>query len=183
MEKQNSRRPLVYRLTVDAMLAAVYILLAHFVALNLGFITLSWSTLPLLLAAMLFPPTDVLCIAFIGSAVEQLLYGLDVNTWIWLLVPVLFAFFAGLGGILVRRKNSTAILVVVLVACELLYTLINSGAMILADSIYIGSLSSAFSATLVRMPARLLNCAVRAALSAVAIPLLLRPLRKVLHLH
>ena len=176
------RRPLIYRLTADAMLAAVYVLLAHFVALNLGFITLSWSTLPLLLAAMLFPITDVLCIAFVGSAVEQLLYGLDATTPIWLLIPILFAAVAGLGGMLVRRKKNAVLLVVTLVVCEFVYTLINSAGIVLGDAIYLGSFSEAFTATLARMPARLLNCAARAALSAIAIPLLLPPLRRVLHI-
>lgn len=183
MEKQNSRRPLVYRLTVDAMLAAVYILLAHFFAVNLGYITLSWSTLPLLLAAFLFGLSDALCVAFVGSAVEQLLYGFDVTTWIWLLIPVLFALVAGLESMLVRHKKRVVFLVAAIAVCEVAYTLINSAGIVLGDSILHGSLESALLATLAKMPVRLANCAVRAVLSCTTLPILLPPLRKVLHLH
>ena len=180
--QNTTSRPLIYRLTIDAMLAAVYVLLAHFFAVNLGFITLSWSTLPLLLVAFLFGMSDALCVAFIGSLVEQLLYGLDATTPIWLLIPILFAAVAALGSKITRKNKSAVVLVVVIVVCELLYTLINSAGIVLGDTVYSGSFSSALLATLSRMPARLANCAVRAVLSAVTLPLLLPQIRKALRI-
>lgn len=180
MQNSNSRRPLIYRLTVDAMLAAVYVLLAHFFAVNLGFITLSWSTLPLLLVAFLFGISDALCVAFIGSLVEQLLYGLDATTPIWLLIPVLFALVAGLGSKITQKNKNTALLVAVIIAVELAYTLINSAGIVLGDTVYTGSLAGALTTTLAKMPVRLANCAVRAALSAITLPLLLPQIRRAL---
>jgi uncharacterized membrane protein len=175
-----SRRPLIYRLTVDAMLAAVYVLLAHFFALNLGFITLSWSTLPLFLVAFLFGTSDALCVAFVGSLVEQLLYGIDATTPIWLLIPVLFAAVAGLGSKITRKHDSVAVLITVIVVAEVLYTLINSAGIVLGDTVYTGSFVGALTATLAKMPARLANCAARATLSAITLPLLLPQIRKAL---
>lgn len=182
MQNNTSHRPLIYRLTVDAMLAAVYVLLAHFFSVQLGFITLSWSTLPLLLVAFLFGISDALCVAFIGSLVEQLLYGLDATTPIWLLIPILFAAVAALGSKITRKNKSAVVLVAVIVICELSYTLINSAGIVLGDTVYTGSLAGAFTATLAKMPARLLNCAVRAALSAVTLPLLLPQIRRALRI-
>ena len=179
MKNPVSARSKIYRLSLDAMLIAI------FVALSMVPSEISWASLPVLLCAFLLGPADVIAITLRGSFIEQMWYGLNFTSVIWMLPWALFALFVGFGARLARKDLKTWKIVLVVVCAELLLNIGNTSALL-----YFGYVSvdpSSFSAGLpltlvavltyiVRMP----HAVIRAVLSSVAIPLLLPPLRKAL---
>ncbi|MCD7769079.1 MAG: folate family ECF transporter S component [Oscillospiraceae bacterium] len=86
------------RLVTDGLCAALYVVLASYLSLNLGPIKLSLDGLPILLGAMLFGPADGVIIALVGNFLSQLLgpYGLSATTALWMLPPALLGLLTGL---------------------------------------------------------------------------------------
>lgn len=84
------------RLVIDALCAAMYVVLSNYVSLNLGPMKLSVDGLPILVGALLFGPADGLIIGLLGNFLGQLLgpYGLSATTALWMLPD-------GLRGLLV----------------------------------------------------------------------------------
>jgi len=82
------------RLAVDAMLAAMYVVLS-LVSISLPNMKVTFDSLPILVGAALLGPIDGLVIGLMGSFINQLLtYGLSVTTVLWI-IP------AGVRGLLV----------------------------------------------------------------------------------
>ncbi|MCD7748907.1 MAG: folate family ECF transporter S component [Oscillospiraceae bacterium] len=86
------------RLVTDGLCAALYVVLAAYLSLNLGPIKLSLDGLPILLGAMLFGPADGLIIGLVGNFLSQLLgpYGISATTILWMLPPALLGLLTGL---------------------------------------------------------------------------------------
>ncbi len=183
MNSPVSARSKIYRISLDAVLLAVNVVMNVAVPSEL-----SWASLPVLLAAFLLRPADAVAVAVLGSFIEQMTYGLGFATLVWMLPWLLFALFVGVGAALVRRNRRLIWAVLVIIAGELLLNVCNTSALL-----YFGYATvdpSAFSeglamplvvlfTYLVRMP----QAIVRAVLSSFIIPLLLPPLRRVLAKH
>ena len=184
MKDPVSARKKIYRLAMDAIFVAIYVLLGTYLSIKIpGAIQISFSSLPILLCAFLFRPADAVAVAVFGNLVEQILdpspYGF-VTLAIWLIPGAVQALVASMGACAVRRASSTrteAILLVVFISCaEFALTLFNTGALYLDGYI----LSYPVKALHLLMPMRLLNALVRSVLSCILVPLLLVPLRRVL---
>lgn len=163
----------VRRLVLDAMLVAFHVLWS-FVPSDF-----SWQSLPVFLCAFLVGPWDALIVATLGSFIEQIQYGISFASLIWMLPWVAFGLFVALLAFLIRRRPQTWKIAVIIVLAEVLLTVGNTWALI-----YFGYLSADVAADpfalwwlyLARIPKAL----IRAVLSAVVVPILLQPLRKVL---
>ena len=184
MKSSFSARSNLYRMTVDALFVALYVVLSTFASFKIpGAIQISFSTLPILLAAFLFRPVDAVGIALLGTFVEQVIdpspYGF-VTLPMWLIPGTVMALFASLGAWRVRKISSRKLAVVMtcvtIVCAELLLTALNTAALYIDGAI----LGYAVKALHLLMPMRILNAIVRAAISCVLIPLLLPPLKKAL---
>lgn len=184
MKNPVSARNSIYRITLDAMFVALYVILGTFLSFKIpGAIQISFSTLPILLCAFLFTPADAAAVALIGTLLEQILdpspYGFATLP-MWLIPGVVMALVAALGAKAVRRQESkrTAVIMtcVIIALSELLLTLLNTGALYIDGYL----LHYPVRAIALLLPTRLLNCLVRATLSAVLTVLLLPPLRKAL---
>ena len=72
---------------MDALCAALYVVLSSYVSLNLGPMKLSLDGLPILIGALMFGPMDGLIIGLLGNFLSQLLgsYGLSATTVLWML--------------------------------------------------------------------------------------------------
>ncbi len=180
MKGPVSARSKIYRIALDAVLLAVNVVMN--VAVPSEF---SWASLPVLLCAFLMRPADAVAVATIGSFIEQLFYGLNYTTVFWMLPWVVFSLYVGIGASLARRSRHFFWTIFVLVTGELLLNICNTTALLGFGYVHIDP--SAFSSGLpmplvailtyiVRMP----QAAIRAVLSAVVVPLLLPPLRRVL---
>ena len=179
MKNPVSARSKIYRLSLDAMLIAIYVTLSMVPS------EISWASLPVLLCAFLLGPADVIVITLCGSFIEQMWYGLNVTSIIWMLPWAVFAIFVGFAAKLARKDLKLWKIILVVACAEILLNVGNTSALL-----YFGYVSidpASFSPDLpiwlvavltyiVRMP----QAVIRAILSSVVIPLLLPPLRKAL---
>lgn len=171
MQSPVSARSKIYRLVLDAMFLAIFVLLSLVPS------EISWASLPVLLCAFLIGPVDAVTVALCGSFIEQMGYGLNAASIVWMLPWLAFGLFAGLGAALIRRDPKPWKMVPVIVAAELILNLSNTLALL-----YFGYVAIDFqagpvvviTAFIVRMP----HAVIRAILSSVALPLLLPPLKK-----
>lgn len=84
------------RLTMNAALIAIYIVLEYFSVYIGNYIKLSFYAFPMLVAAMLFGTVDGLFVAGIGEFLYQMLhYGFSATTLLWIVPPMVHALIAG----------------------------------------------------------------------------------------
>lgn len=174
MNSPVSARAKIYRIAIDAMLIAIFVILSMVPS------EISWASLPVLLCAFLISPVDAITVAIFGSFIEQLWYGINYTTVLWMLPWALFGCFVGLGAYVVRKHPRVWKTVVIIVCGEILLNLANTTVLC-----SLGFLSLDFSASLgalvllyiTRMP----QAIIRAVLSSIVIPLLLPPLRRALN--
>ena len=178
MKSSFSARTNVYRMTLDALFVALYVVLGTFASIKIpGVIQISFSTLPILLAAFLLRPLDAVGIALLGTFIEQVTdpspYGL-VTLPMWLIPGACVAFVASMGAILARRRQKThmrlVLTLITIFVSELLLTALNTVALYIDGAI----LGYSVKALHLLLPARLINGVGR------AVPLLYTPLHKVL---
>lgn len=171
------RRRTAVRLTTDAMLTAVYVVLASFVSINLPTAQFSLSSLPILLCALVFGVPDAVAVALCGSFMEQVLYGLSPTAPLWMVAPVATALTAGGLAALFRRLSGREIrtwqTVVTVVAAELVMTAVNTG-MLYLDAYIMQYTVKAFW---VALPLRLGNSAARTVCTVLLTLGILTPLR------
>lgn len=174
--KKSRRNETLLRLVLDAMFIALYVVLSFFLSVRIPpLIKISWASLPLLVAALLFRPADAIAVALCGSFLEQLLsYGIGPTTPIWMAPPLFHALFVSLLAPLCRKGNRRVRQTVLIAVSEFFLTFTNTAALYL-DAAVVGY---SLGAITVVLPTRLLNGAIRAVLSAVLVPILLVPLTK-----
>ena len=163
------------QLALDAMLAAMCAVLGY-LALDFLNLKITFESVPVLLAALLFGPVDGMAVGGIGTLIYQLLrYGVSATTPLWILPYVLCGALVGLyarksGFSLSRRR-----LVTVVVAAELMITVLNTGVLYLDSRLYgyyypgiiLGALAL-----------RLVLCVGKAVAYGLVLPVLMRPIRR-----
>lgn len=173
----------ILRLSTDAMLCAMCAVLGY-LAIDLTTVKITFESLPIFLAAIMFGPVDGLAVGAVGTLIYQLLrYGFSATTLLWMfpymLLGVLIGLFAKYNG---YRPGRIPTLVAVTFG-ELLVTALNTG-VIYADSkiygyyypmIILGSLAVRLIISLVKgvlfgaaLPP--LTAAIRHAVPDVAVP-------------
>ena len=165
------------QLALDAVLAAMCAALGY-LALDAGSLKVTLEALPILLGALLFGPTDGALVAFVGTAISQLLYyGISVTTLLWMLPYVLCGFLAGLyakkRGFSLTGKQT----VLIVAAVEVLIAVLNTGVLYLDSRIYAYWFPGFISAALL---VRALICIGTAAAFSAILPVLLRAMKKVI---
>ena len=165
------------QLTLDAMLAAMCAVLGY-LAIDTGTVKVTFESVPVLIAALLFGPVDGMAVGFVGTLVYQLLrYGVSVTTPLWILPYVLCGLIVGLYA---KKKNfelTQGQTVLIIVIAELVVTLINTATLYVDSKVYGYYFPGIISGALVL---RLVLCVVKAVAYAYLLPLLLRPLRKII---
>lgn len=127
----SARHTVTVRLTTDAVLVAVYVVLSSFVSINLPIAQFSLSSLPILLGAVVFGIPDAAAVALCGSFLEQVLYGLSPTAPLWMAAPLAAALTAGaLTGLFRCLSGGEPRIwqtIVTVVTAELIMTLVNTG--------------------------------------------------------
>ena len=124
------------QLATDAVLAAMCAILGA-VSLDFGNLKISFESLPVLMAALMFGPWDGLAVGGIGTLIYQLLrYGVSVTTVLWILPYALCGLMAGyyakrVGFDLTNRQITAA----VFVSCALIF-LLNTAVMYIDSKVY-----------------------------------------------
>ena len=180
MKNPVSARSRIYRITLDAMMIAI------FVAFSMVPSELSWASLPVILSAFLFGPVDAVLIAACGSFIEQMWYGLSFASFLWMLPWLVFALFIGICAALINRRPRFWKMALAIVCAEILLSVGNTTALLgfgyvsVDPAKFSEGLAMPFVVILtyiVRMPQGI----IRALLSSLVVPILLPPLRKVLN--
>ena len=84
-----------YQIAFDGLLAALTAVFGY-IAIDMGFLKLSFEEFPVILAGLMFGPADGALVGGIGTFLYQLLrYGLDVTTALWILPYILLGAFVG----------------------------------------------------------------------------------------
>lgn len=148
------------RLTTNAILIALYVVLS-FVALNFGFLKLSFALLPIFISALYFGAADAVIVAAIASFAQQMLsYGFTATTLLWMLPPVAMGLLVGLyarARHFQLTKRQTAL--ITLLGC-LLVTTINSVVMVIDGRVYGYPVAFTFSVLALRYVSSLVMAAV-----------------------
>ena len=109
------------QMAIDAMLAAMCTAIAALITLKLGGnLEITFESVPVHIAALLFGPVDGMIVAGIGNFIYQLLfsgYGLTATTALWILPYIVCGFIVGAyarrrarsSGTLVARSKSSMV--------------------------------------------------------------------------
>ena len=83
------------QITTDAILAALCAVLGY-ISIDAGNIKVTFESLPVLVAGLMFGPLDGLIVGGIGTLISQLLkYGVSATTPLWMIPYVLCGLFIG----------------------------------------------------------------------------------------
>ncbi len=162
------------RLVIDAMLAAMFVVLSLF-SISLPGMKITLDSLPILVAAALLGPLDGLMVGLIGSFLNQMItYGFTVTTLLWILP-------AGLRGLLVglyaKRRDFDMTLrqtVFITIATALLVTALNTFFLYVDSWVY----SYSYAAALPTLALRILAGIITAVLFSLILPAILTALRR-----
>lgn len=167
------------KLTVIALLIAVYVVLSIVGTLNLWWIRISVDSLPIILGALLYGPAGGLLVGLLGSFMNQLLtYGLTATTALWVIPAAVRGALIGAYAKKHGYELSRAQVIGVLVATAVIVTALNTGVMYL-DSVINGYYSYAyvFGGVVIRVISGAATAVVMAFVAPPVIELLQRSLR------
>lgn len=101
MPRMNPRR-----MCYTALLAAMYVPLSLYLAVQVGNVRISFGSLPVVVSALLFGPVDAVIVALVGEFFKQLLtYGVTYTTVLYLIPPAARGLVVGLGALLALRQG------------------------------------------------------------------------------
>ena len=156
------------------MLAAMCAVLGV-VSVDMGSIKITFESIPILIGALLFGPTDGAVIGFVGTFVYQILrYGLSVTTFLWMLPYVVCGFIVGAYA---RRRDfhlTKKQTILIIIIAELVVTTLNTGVMYIDSKVY-GYYSSVYIFGMLFV--RYAVCVGKAAVTGAIMPSLLELLR------
>ena len=126
----------VLQLVIDAMLCAVCAVLGY-LAIDLTTIKITFESLPILIAALLFGPVDGIAVGAIGTLIYQLLrYGFTATTFLWMLPYIICGFIAGFYAKKQKFRIPAKELTVLIVLSELTVTLLNTLVIYIDSKLY-----------------------------------------------
>lgn len=163
------------RLVFDGILIALFFALS-LLSVEIGGIKLTFDSLAVVIAAVLFGPLDAFIVGFLGALLEQMLhYGFTVTTILWMLPPACRGLLIALGLRLNNASKKTWQYLCVCLAAGAVTSCLNT-LVYYIDSKLMGYYAYAliFGVFYVRLAAGLLT----AAITAMAALPILKALRK-----
>ena len=103
------KKKLTYTLCVLALLTAMMVLLTMTISIQTPYFKLTFGSLPVVLASLLFGPLEGAVVAVLGEFLVQVLgpYGLTHTTVIWIWPPAIRALVVGGAALWLRRRSGT----------------------------------------------------------------------------
>ena len=122
------------------ILAALYVPLAVFAAIQIGNVRISFGSLPVVVSALLFGPVEAILVAGVGEFFKQLLtYGVTATTALYLIPPAVRGAVIGLVAVAMwksgRRLESRKALYYVTCVCAGLLTTVGNTLVNWLDSV------------------------------------------------
>lgn len=163
------------RLSADAMLAAMCAVLGY-ISLDFGNLKITFESVPVLVAALLFGPADGAAVGLVGTLIYQLArYGVTATTPLWIAPYVLCGALVGWCA----KRHSFSLtqgeMLFIVVSNELLITALNTVVLYLDSKIY-GYYSPVYIFGSLALRAML--CVGKAVAYSFALPPLLRAVRR-----
>ncbi|NBI11533.1 folate family ECF transporter S component [Colidextribacter sp. OB.20] len=156
----TQKKKLTHTLCALALLTAMMVLLTMTISIQTPFFKLSFGSLPVVLAAMLFGPLEGVLVAVLGEFIIQVIgpYGLMPTTFIWIWPPAIRALVVGSAAVWLRRSGTRlesrpVVCYVVCVIGAILTTIGNTAGMWL-DSLFN---RTSFAAAALWVPARFVS--------------------------
>lgn len=163
------------KLAVNALLAAMCAVLGA-VSLDFGNLKLTFESLPVLVAALLFGPIDGLAVGGIGTLLYQVLrYGVSATTALWILPYILCGLFTGLYAKKRGYTLSTRQMAFIMFTMSIMIFVLNTLVLYIDSKVY-GYYSAVF--IFGSMVPRVLICLAKAAVFTAIMPPLLRAARR-----
>lgn len=159
------------KLAVNAILAAMCAVLGA-ISLDFGNLKLTFESLPVLMAALLFGPIDAMAVGGIGTLLYQVLrYGVTATTALWILPYMLCGLLAGLYA----RKHDFTLsikqLALIVFAMGIMIFVLNTLVLYIDSKIY-GYYSAVF--IFGSLLPRVAICLAKAAAFTAVLPMLMR---------
>lgn len=163
------------RLAADAMLAAMCAVLGY-LSLDFGNLKITFESVPVLIAALLFGPADGAAVGLVGTLIYQLArYGVSATTALWIAPYVLCG---ALVGLYARRRDFSLTqgeILFTVVSNELLITALNTVVLYIDSKLY-GYYSPVY--IFGSLALRTAICVGKAVAYSFALPPLLRAVRR-----
>ena len=120
----------------DAMLAAVCAVLGY-VALDLGTVKITFESLPVIFAALMFGPADGMLVGGVGTFIYQILrYGFSPTTALWILPYVISGFVTGFYAKKHNFTNSVKEIRLIIITAELIILVFNTLAIYVDSKVF-----------------------------------------------
>lgn len=140
MKRENNSTT---QLTINAMLAALCAVLGY-VSLEMGNFKLTFESVPVLMAALMYGPVSGALVGGVGTFIYQILrYGITVTTLLWIMPYVMAGFAAGLYARKYNFSNTNKQLMFIIICMELLIFVVNTASLTI-DSLVYGYYSPVF---------------------------------------
>lgn len=163
------------KLAVNALLAAMCAVLGA-ISLDFGNLKVTFESLPVLVAALLFGPIDGLAVGGIGTLLYQVLrYGVSATTALWILPYILCGLFTGLYAKKRGYTLSTKQMAFIMFTMSIMIFVLNTLVLYIDSKVY-GYYSAVF--IFGSMVPRVLICLAKAAVFTAIMPPLLRAARR-----
>lgn len=170
--KKNTTRQLAF----DAMLCALCAILGC-LSLDMKVIKITFESLPVLAAALLFGPLDGLAVGAVGTLISQIyLYGLSYTTPMWMAPYMLLGLGLGIYARCKSYKYKRAELFVSVILGEIFVTALNTVAIYVDSIIFNYYYPGIITASLL---VRLLICVVKAGLFGIVLWSLIPAVKRV----
>ncbi len=128
--------PAIRRMTLNAIMVALYIVLSTFLSIPLGAMKITFEALPVVLCAAAFGPLDAFAVGFLGEFLNQMLtFGFTPTTLLWVAPIVLRGLILGfsvmgikrcLGSNWWKKPAGYAIFMAVGIVASLVHSLVNT---------------------------------------------------------
>ena len=165
---------IVFKMTLLGLSLALYIALS-FASINLQFIKISMTGLPVIFVAVVYGPIEGMLVGGVGEFIYQLSsYGLTPTTALWILPAVVRGLIVGLMFKQKDVKQHMILWIVTVIICCLTVTVINTFVIWLDAKIF----EYPSQLTTITILFRFIGSVASAAIYAVVVPTLFEPLIK-----
>ena len=166
------------QLTVNALLAALCAVLGY-VALDIGNFKLTFESVPVLMAGLMYGPLSGVLVGGVGTFIYQLLrYGMSATTALWILPYIMTGLISGLYAKKAEFMNTNRQLRLIIMLMELLIFVLNSFVIYIDSIVY-----SYYSPVYVfgTIPLRFVVALIKGVAFGALIPIALRKLARITH--
>jgi len=106
IKQASNRRFPAKRLATDGILIAIFFATTFF-SVTVSGIKITFDSLPVVLAAMLFGPIDAFLVGFLGAFLEQMVkFGFTATTFLWIIPPATRGLVVGVCALIFKKSMS-----------------------------------------------------------------------------